>query len=493
MSDALREERIKKLERLREQGIDPYRPTRFERTAHIADLHGQFAHTRPGEETGHRVRIAGRLVARRVMGGASFHDLRDGSGQIQLHATQDHLGEERYVLLTELEIGDFVGVEGPVFRTKRGELSIRVDRFEMLAKALRPLPEKWHGLQDVETRYRQRYLDLIANERSREAFITRSKIVTAMRRFLDGRGFLEVETPVLQPLYGGGFACPFTTHHHALEQTFYLRIALELHLKRLIIGGYERVYEIGRIFRNEGISTKRNPEFTMMECYQAYADYTDMMALTEEMIYSIAEELGRTQLVYQGHEIDLTPPWPRLTLHEAISERTGIDIEEHRDYESLRAAVREQKLELDMKPTWGQLVDEIMSEYVEPHLMEPVFLMDYPVEISPLAKRKSQTPHLVERFEPFIIGREMGNAFSELNDPLDQRERFLQQEEQRKKGDEEAHPFDEDFLTAMEYGMPPTGGLGIGVDRLAMLFTDSPSIRDVILFPALRSKSEERS
>jgi len=487
VSDALREQRLKKLEELRAQGIDPY-PTKFVRTHLVAQLHEEFHGLAAAEETEKRVRVCGRVTARRVMGGASFYDLRDPSGRIQLYAAQDHLGIERYSLFTSLEIGDFVGITGQVFRTKRGELSVRVEVLQILAKALRSLPEKWHGLTDIETRYRQRYLDLLANEASRQVFITRAKIITAMRRFLDSRGFLEVETPTLQPLYGGAFARPFTTYHNELNQTLYLRISDELYLKRLIIGGFEKVYEICKDFRNEGISTKHNPEFTMMECYQAYADYQDMMTLTEEMIHSIANELGQTRISYQGHEIDLTPPWRRLTLREAIREKTGIDIEEHADLQSLTTVVRRKKLKVELPPSWGRLVDELVSEYVEPDLIQPAFLLDYPVELSPLAKKKKDAPHLVERFEPFIGGLEIGNAFSELNDPLDQRERFAQQEERRRQGDEEAQVLDEDFVLAMEYGMPPTGGLGIGIDRLAMLFTDSDSIRDVILFPALRPK-----
>ncbi|OGF57336.1 MAG: lysine--tRNA ligase [Candidatus Fraserbacteria bacterium RBG_16_55_9] len=494
MPEALREERLRKLEELRARGINPY-PTQYSSTHVLGQLHQEFKALPSGEETPAHVQVAGRITARRVMGGASFYDLRDQSGRIQLHATQDLLGPERYQLFTDLEIGDFVGVAGNIFRTKRGELSVRVEDFQILAKALRSLPEKWHGLTDVETRYRQRYLDLIANEAARQAFITRTKAVTAMRRFLDGQGFLEVETPILQPLYGGAFARPFTAFHNELKQTLYLRISDELYLKRLIIGGFEKVYEIGKDFRNEGISTTNNPEFTMMECYQAYADYRDMMALAEQMSYSIAQELGKTRLTYQGHEIDLTPPWRRWALREAILENTGLDIEKYSTTESLQKAIAQKKLRLELKPTWGQLVDELLSEYVESKLIQPTFLLDYPLEISPLAKRKPGAPQWVERFEFFIGGMELGNSFSELNDPLDQRERFRLQEERRRKGDEEAPALDEDFLMAMEYGMPPTGGLGVGVDRVAMLFTDTLSIRDVILFPALRPrpKEEERS
>lgn len=490
MSDTLREERLQKLQSLRERGIDPFDETRYERDTALAAIHAQFEHLESGEETDHRVKIAGRVVGRRVMGGLSFLDVLDERAQIQLFAAKNALSEDLYEHFTEIEIGDIVGAEGTVFRTKRGELSVRIDDLTLLAKALRPLPEKWHGLKNVEARYRRRYLDLIANPEIREVFRTRSQMIRAMRDFLNDNGFLEVETPELQPLYGGAFARPFTTYHNELEQELYLRISDELYLKRLIIGGFEKVYEIGHNFRNEGVSTKHNPEFTMMECYQAYADYTDMMALTEGMIFQIAQGLDMTTLEYQGQRIDLTPPWPRITMRDAIQEKTGIDIEAHSELASLKQAIQSAGLNVEMKPTWGGLVDELLSEYVEPDLIQPTFLKDYPIEISPLAKRKSGETNLVERFEVFMIGREMGNAFTELNDPIDQRERFLNQSRQREQGDEEAQALDEDFIEAMEHGMPPTGGLGIGVDRLAMLFTDSPSIRDVILFPALRRRTD---
>lgn len=489
MSDALREERLKHLERLRELGINPY-PTRCKRSHSTQQVQGEFQNLAIGEESKTKVCVAGRITGRRVMGGASFFDLTDGSGRIQVHATKDNLGADRFELFNGMETGDFLSAEGIVFRTKRGELSVRLEKFEVLAKAIRPLPEKWHGLKDTEIRYRQRYLDLLSNEESRQAFMTRSRLIQTMRRVLDEKGFLEVETPILQPLYGGAFARPFTTFHNELKQQLYLRISDELYLKRLIVGGYERVYEIGKDFRNEGVSTKHNPEFTMMECYQAYADYNDMMALTEELIFGIANALGKVKLHYQGYDIDLTPPWPRVQLRTAILERAGIDIEEHCDLTRLQQAIRAKGLPVDKKPNWGQLVDELFGRYVEPHLVQPIFLIDYPIEISPLAKKKADQPHLVERFEVFMAGREMGNSFTELNDPLDQRARFEEMERLRKAGDEEAQVLDEDFLIAMEHGMPPTGGLGIGVDRLAMLFTNAPSIRDVTLFPALRKREE---
>jgi len=389
VSDTLRDERLQKLHSLHDRGIDPFEQTRYERSTDVAAIHVQFDHLEPGEETEHHVRIAGRVVGRRVMGGLSFLDLMDEQGQIQLFAAKNALTEDLYEHFTEIEIGDIVGADGIVFRTKRGELSIKIDEITLLAKALRPLPEKWHGLKNVEARYRRRYLDLIANPDVREVFRTRSRMIRAMRDYLDDNGFLEVETPVLQPLYGGAFARPFTTYHNELEQELYLRISDELYLKRLIIGGFDKVYEIGRDFRNEGVSTKHQPEFTMLECYQAYADYADMMALTEGMIFHIAQDLDLTTLEYQGQEIDLTPPWPRITLRDAIRQKTEIDIEAHTDRASLKQAIQDAGLNVEMKPTWGGLVDELLSEYVEPDLVQPTFLKDYPLEISPLAKRKS--------------------------------------------------------------------------------------------------------
>lgn len=488
MENVLREERLKKLEKLRESGIEAY-PTRFSRTHTAEQVIKEYSHLKPGDWTNQLVRLAGRIIARRRMGKASFIDIEDQSGKLQGYAKMDALGQEQYEAFKDLDIGDFIGVEGVIFKTEKGELSVHIENFSILSKALRPLPEKWHGLVDVEARYRQRYLDLISNEGSRRIFLIRSRIVSAMRRFLDAQGFLEVETPILQPLYGGAAARPFTTYHNVLDQKLYLRISDELYLKRLIIGGFEKVYEIGKDFRNEGISTKHNPEFTMMECYQAYADYRDMMELTEQMIAQIAKEaLGTNRIRYQGHEIDLSPPWQRITLREAILKETRIDIEEYNTLEGLSQQLKRRSLKVDPQRSWGKLVDEIFKEYVEPKLIQPTFIMDYPLELSPLAKRKKDKPHLVERFEPFVGGLELGNAFSELNDPLDQRERFERQEELRRRGDEEAQALDEDFLMALEHGMPPTGGLGIGIDRLTMLLTDSASIREVILFPALRPK-----
>jgi lysyl-tRNA synthetase class 2 len=386
-----------------------------------------------------------------------------------------------------LDVGDFIRVEGPVWRTKSGELTVDVRALDLLAKGLRPLPEKWHGLQDVEARFRQRYLDLLVNEDARRMTILRSQVVRAMRAFLDARGFLEVETPVLQAIYGGAAARPFTTHHNAYGQELYLRISDELYLKRLVVGGLDRVYEIGRVFRNEGVSRKHNPEFTMMECYQAYADYRDMMDLTQAMIQEIAlRVLGTTRIACQGQEIELGGTWPRVTLRDAIARATDVDILARGDLASLQAAVARAGLPVEEVPTWGRLVDALFAAHVEPTLIQPCFITDYPVELSPLAKRSTADPRLVERFEPFLGGMEIGNAFSELNDPDDQRERLLATRRDREAGDEEAHPLDEDYLAALEVGLPPTGGLGIGVDRLVMLLADAPNLREVIAFPHMR-------
>jgi lysyl-tRNA synthetase class 2 len=477
--------RTAKLERLRSHGVDPY-PARF-RPSHTTQqaldlLEGRDDHPDP-------VTIAGRITAVRGMGKATFVDLRDGSGRIQTYLKKDVIGPDTYETLRDLDLGDFLGVSGPLFRTKTGEPTVQVQSLSVLAKALRAPPEKWHGLQDVEVRYRQRYLDLVANPEVREAFLTRSRIISALRRFLDGQGFLEVETPVLQPDAGGAAARPFVTYHNALDRQLFLRIALELHLKRLVIGGYDRVYEIGRIFRNEGVSAKYNPEFTMLESYQAYADYNDVMDMVERMVSTVAEEaLGGTTVAHGDAKIDFAPPWHRVTLRDAIKQHAGVDFEEHSDVESMQEAVASCGVQVD--ETWGRgkLIDELLSVKVEPHLIQPTYLLDYPVELSPLAKRRPDNPRLVERFELFIAGREVGNAYSELNDPIDQRERMLQQSRLRAAGDQEVELIDEDFLTALEYGMPPCGGLGIGIDRLVMALTGQPSIRDVIFFPHLRDR-----
>ncbi|MGI6286345.1 lysine--tRNA ligase [Neomoorella humiferrea] len=476
--------RLEKLKELREEGIDPY-GGRFARTHTTAQVRLNFE-----ELEGREASLAGRIMAIRGHGKASFVDLQDRDGRLQLYIRIDNVGAELYGFFRKLDIGDIIGVKGRVFRTHRGEISLEVRDLVLLCKSLRPLPEKWHGLKDVDLRYRQRYLDLIVNPEVKDVFITRAKILRAIRSFLDARGFLEVETPSMHAIPGGAAARPFITHHNALDIDLYLRIALELHLKRLLVGGLEKVYEMGRVFRNEGISTKHNPEFTMIELYQAYADYEDMMHLLEEMVaYVAAEALGRTTVTYQGEEINLTPPWPRLTMFAAIEKYTGVDFSRLNEEEARRAAM-ELGVELEPGLDWGKIINEVFEAKVEPHLIQPTFILDYPVAISPLAKRKKDNPELTYRFEAFIAGRELANAFSELNDPLDQRRRFEEQMAARAAGDEEAHMLDEDFLRALEYGMPPAGGMGIGIDRLVMILTDSPSIRDVILFPTMRPKEE---
>ncbi len=482
--DDLERERYKKVERLRSRGVEPY-PLRSVRTHTIQQVREAFEQ---GVDLG-VVHVVGRLTANRWTGKITFADLRDGTGRIQLFLKQDALGEETYKnFLKDFDLGDIIGVEGTVFRTRTGEISVNVQSIQMLTKAISPLPEKWHGLKDVETRYRQRYLDLLANEEVRRVFIVRARAISAMRRYLDEHGFVEVETPVLQPIYGGALARPFTTHHNELDRDLYLRIATELYLKRLLVGGLERVYEIGKDFRNEGVDATHQPEFTMMECYQAYADYRDMMTLVEELYCACAlASIGSLKFTYQGNEVDLTPPWRRVTIHDAILQAAGIDIFADDTLEKLTARIREKGLKVDLHPTWGKQVDELLSTLVEPTLIQPTFIMDYPVEISPFAKRKPENPRVVERFEPFVGGLEVGNAFTELNDPEDQFMRFLEQQRARAAGDVEAQQMDEDFIRALMHGMPPTGGLGLGVDRMAMLFTDQHSIRDVLLFPQLRT------
>jgi lysyl-tRNA synthetase class 2 len=486
-------QRRRKLEELRAAGIDPA-PVRFPGRTPVAEIVERHQGLSPGEEADATYRVAGRLTARRGHGGAAFMDLRDRSGRIQLHARADVLGEGSFERLSGLDIGDIVGVEGIPFRTKRGELSLRVDDWALLAKSLLPPPDKYHGLADVELRYRNRELDLMANEDTRELFLLRSRVVTAVRRFLDERGFQEVETPVLQPLYGGALARPFTTYHNALDRTFYLRIATELYLKRLIVGGLEKVYELGKDFRNEGVSHKHNPEFTMLECYEAYADYEDVARMTESLVAFVAEEaLGKREIELAGRTVDLSPPWRRTPLRDVIREHTGIDIGEHGDRDSLLRAAETAGIELAPDPDtgWGKLVDGLLSKHVEPALIEPTFVLDYPVELSPFARPHRSEPGLTERFEGFIGGVEIANAFSELNDPDEQRRRLLEQQRRREAGDEEAQPFDEEFVRALEHGMPPTGGLGIGIDRLVMVLAGRTSIREVVLFPALRERQEQ--
>jgi lysyl-tRNA synthetase class 2 len=475
-------ERRRKLERLRAQGIEPF-PHEFHGVEPISTVRAAHEDLQAGEETESGHRVAGRLVARRGQGGMAFLDLLDRSGRIQLQARVDELGAEGMERLLGLDLGDLIGVDGSAFRSRRGELSLRVTAFTLLAKSLRPPPEKHHGLSDVETRYRHRELDLIANEEVRARFIARSRAIAAVRRWLDGHGFIEVETPILQPLYGGAAARPFITHHNALDRELYLRIATELYLKRLIVGGLERVYELGKDFRNEGIDTTHNPEFTMLEAYQAFADYEDIAQLCEQVVWAAAEAVG-----YEpgAGGIDLRPPWRRETLAEAIGSRTGIDVLAARERGELAAAIAERGLPVPAGESWPQLVDELLSKHVEPTLIQPTFLFDYPLELSPLAKRHRSAEGLVERFEAFIGGMEIANAFSELNDPDDQRARFEQQRRYAAEGDEEAQPYDEAFAQALEHGMPPTGGIGIGIDRLVMVLTGVRSIREVVLFPAMR-------
>ena len=477
------EQRLAKLAQFRERGIPVY-PSKVKRAHTAAEALASFQDAGSEEE----FQVAGRLVSIRVMGKSTFAHIEDGSGRIQLYLQENALGDEVYNYFKEdFDVGDFIAVTGTLFQTRTGEITIRVQQYELAAKALHPLPEKWHGLKDTETRYRQRYLDLIANPDARDVFIKRSRIITAMRRYLDSLDFLEVETPTLQPIYGGALARPFTTHHQALDTTFYLRISDELYLKRLIVGGLDKVYEICKVFRNEGISTRHNPEFTMMECYWAFADYADIMQLTENLIAYIAQEvLGTTQISYGGQEIDLTTPWTQISLADAIRQTAEIDIDTLSDLDSLWGECQRLGMEVAPQPSWGKLVEALLDEYVEPTLIQPTFVHTYPFDISPLSKQSPDNPQMVERFELYIAGRELANAYSELNDPLAQRERFERLSHLAPQGDKEAHPIDEDYVTALMYGMPPTGGLGIGVDRLVMLLTGQTSIREVILFPTLR-------
>lgn len=483
-SNVLREDRIEKLQGLRDKGVNPY-PHSYERTHELAEIKESYqGELESGDETEDPVRVAGRVVGFRDMGKASFFDVKDGSGELQGYTNVDLLGEDDYETLKEMDRGDFIGLEGVVFVTNRGELSIKVHGFQVLSKSLRPLPEKWHGLQDVEKRYRQRYLDLIANEEVRQTFIARSQLISSFRRRLDDRDFLEVETPLMQPAAGGATAEPFVTHHNALDQDLYLRIAPELYLKRLIIGGMEKVYELGKNFRNEGVSTEHNPEFTTIEIYEAYADYEDAMELTEELISKATEEaIGTVKPELDEGTLDLTPPWERISMVSAVEEETGLDDLKGTPAEELESFARKKGVELpeDVEShSWGELVEVLFEEFVEDELFQPTFITDFPTDISPLAKTKRDGDRsLTERFEVFLAGIETGNAFTELNDPLEQRERF---------GDGSDEGKDRDFLQALEYGMPPTAGIGIGLDRLLMAITGAESIREVILFPALRRK-----
>ncbi len=482
--------RKEKLDLLREKGLDPF-GKRFERShlvSEIVEKYGEFDNEYL-EDKNIPVTIAGRIMTKRGKGKAGFAHVQDLSGQMQIYVRLDAVGPEQYEVFNIVDLGDIVGITGHVFRTKVGELSIKVEKFEMLSKALRPLPDKFHGLKDVEQRYRQRYLDLIMNDESKQTFIARSKIIRSMRNYLDNHGYLEVETPMLHSIPGGAAARPFVTHHNALDADMYIRIALELHLKRLIVGGLEKVYEIGRVFRNEGVSTRHNPEFTMIELYEAYADFNDIMALTENLVAHIAQEiLGTTKIQYGEYEVDLTPQWKRLHMVDAIKEYTGADFWKEMSIEEARTLAEEHGIEINEHMEYGHIVNEFFEQRVEEKLIQPTFIYGHPVEISPLAKRNEEDPRFTDRFELFIVAREHANAFTELNDPIDQRERFEAQLKEREQGNDEAHLMDDDFIESLEYGMPPTGGLGIGIDRLVMLLTNSPSIRDVLLFPLMRQR-----
>jgi lysyl-tRNA synthetase, class II len=493
MSEELNEHmrvRREKLDTYRAKGLDPF-GGKFVRTNLSQELHDQYGELSKEEleETEHQVTIAGRMMTKRGKGKAGFAHIQDLSGQIQLYVRKDAIGEDAYEIFNSTDLGDIVGVTGVMFKTNVGELSVKVTDFHLLTKSLRPLPEKYHGLKDVEQRYRQRYLDLITNMDSRETFVTRSKIIRAIRNYLDGHGYLEVETPMMHSIPGGAAARPFITHHNALDIPLYMRIAIELHLKRLIVGGLEKVYEIGRVFRNEGVSTRHNPEFTMLELYEAYADYHDIMELTENMVAHIAKEvLGTTTITYGDYEVDLTPKWKRLHMVDAVKQYTGVDFWEQMSDEEARQLAKDNGIEIKDTMTFGHVVNEFFEQKVEDKLIQPTFIYGHPVEISPLAKKNKDDERFTDRFELFIVAREHANAFSELNDPIDQRERFEAQLREREEGNDEAHMMDEDFVESLEYGMAPTGGLGIGIDRLVMLLTNSPSIRDVLLFPQMRNK-----
>ncbi len=495
--------RLEKLRRLREMGHEPY-PTRAERThTSLEAIHAYEAQEKAGGQTVVKATLAGRIRAMRPMGKITFAHIEDGAGRIQLFFRANEVGEEQLDLFNRyFDLGDFIQASGEMFRTRTGEVTLRVSQFRMLAKAITPLPAakdeivdgrvvRHATLAEPEVRYRQRYADLAVNPEVRRIFITRAAVVRALRQFLDSKGFLEVETPILQPIYGGAAARPFITYHNQLKQNLYLRISFELYLKRLLVGNLERVYEIGRDFRNEGVDRTHNPEFTMLEFYWAYADYQQVMALTEEMIAFVADQvLGSRVITYQGRQIDLSPPWPRIRLADGILEMAGIDLEQHPTAASLAEAMRTKGLQVDPKATRGKLIDSLIGDFLEPALIQPTFLYDYPRDISPLTKAKPEDPNIVERFEGFVAGFEICNAFTELNDPLDQEARFLEMGRDYAADDEERHPMDEDYLRAMRYGMPPNGGFGLGIDRLVMLFTDAPNIREVILFPHLRSREE---
>lgn len=477
-----------KLDSLRELGVDPF-GKKFERSNNAKELLDAYAEVdKPQlEEMNVSVSLAGRIMQKRGMGKASFAHIQDLTGRIQIYVRKDTVDADKFAAFELLDIGDIVGVKGTVFKTNTGEVSVKVLELEVLSKSLLPLPDKHHGLKDVDLRYRQRYVDLIVNPEVQQTFIYRSKIIQSMRHYLDSLGYLEVETPTLHSIAGGAAARPFITHHNALDMQLYMRIAIELHLKRLIVGGLEKVYEIGRVYRNEGMSTRHNPEFTMIELYEAYADYKDIMALTENMIAHIAQEvLGTTKIMYQGVEVDLTPQWRRVSMVDLVKEVTGVDFSVQMSDEEAHALAKEHKVPVEPHMTFGHIVNAFFEQFCEHTLIQPTFVTGHPVAISPLAKKSEADPRFTDRFELFIVAREHANAFTELNDPIDQRERFESQLTEREQGNDEAHEMDEDFLRALEYGMPPTGGLGIGIDRLVMLLTDAPSIRDVLLFPHMR-------
>ena len=479
----LRKVRVDKLQALQAEGNDPFVITKYDQTHHSAVIKENF-----DELEGKTVRIAGRMMSKRIMGKASFCNVKDLKGNIQSYVARDSLGEEEYKAFKKLDIGDIIGIEGSVFKTKTGEISIHAEKITLLSKSLLPLPEKFHGLTNTDTRYRQRYLDLIMNDEAKDTFLKRSLIIRAIRNFLDSQGFIEVETPMLVSNAGGAAARPFETHFNALDEDLKLRISLELYLKRLIVGGMERVYEIGRVFRNEGLDTRHNPEFTLMELYQAYTDYHGMMDLTENLFRHVAKTvLGTTTIVYNGVEMDLGKPFERITMLDAVKKYAGVDFNEIKTDEEAKVIAKEKGIEFEKRHKKGDILNLFFEEFVEHNLIQPTFLMDHPVEISPLTKRKPENPDYVERFEFFMNGWEMANAYSELNDPIDQRERFKAQEEQLAQGDEEANTTDEDFLCALEHGMAPTGGIGYGIDRMVMLMTDSSAIRDVLLFPTMKS------
>lgn len=482
-----------KLDELRGLGIDPF-GGKFERSHHAKQILETYDEVSKEdlETQGVEVAIAGRIMQKRSMGKASFAHIQDLSGKIQIYVRKDSVAETQYQAFELLDIGDIIGVRGTVFKTNTGETSIKAKEIEVLSKSLLPLPDKFHGLKDVELRYRQRYVDLITNPDVQQTFISRSRIIQSMRRYLDSRGYLEVETPTLHAIAGGAAARPFITHHNALDMQLYMRIAIELHLKRLIVGGMEKVYEIGRVYRNEGISTRHNPEFTMIELYEAYADYKDIMALTETLIAHIAQEvLGTTKISYQGQEVDLTPQWRRVSMVDVVKETTGVDFSQQMTDEEAHALAKAHNVKVEPHMTFGHILNAFFEEFVEHTLIQPTFVTGHPVAISPLAKKNDLDPRFTDRFELFIVAREHANAFTELNDPIDQRQRFESQLVEKEQGNDEAHEMDEDFIRALEYGMPPTGGLGIGIDRLVMLLTDAPSIRDVLLFPAMRERAGE--